>query len=68
MPTIYTTAGMPGYRPMEFKAFKNGLIMARVVGSGKLFSWGRWGTLAPGDTMTEFAKRKGLMKLKALSK
>ena len=51
---------MPGYRAMEFKAFKNGLITARVVESGKLFAWGRWGTLAPGDTMAEFAKREGL--------
>ena len=44
---------------MEFKALKCGIIMVRVVGSGELFSWGRWGTLAPGDTMREFAQRKG---------
>ena len=60
MTRIYTKATAPDYRAMEFKAFKNGLIVARVVGSGKLFSWGRWGTLAPGDTMAEFAKREGL--------
>ena len=60
---IYKTPAIPGFRSMEFKAFKNGLIMARVVGKGKLFTWGRWGTLERGDTMEGFAKRKGLLKL-----
>jgi len=59
---IYRTPEIPGYRSMEFKAFKNGLIMARVVGKGKMFTWGRWGTLADGDTMANFAKSKGLVK------
>lgn len=59
---IYRTPEIPGYRSMEFKAFKNGLIMARVVGKGKMFTWGRWGTLADGDTMETFAKSKGLVK------
>jgi len=27
MPTVYTTAGVPRYRPMEFKAFKNAEAM-----------------------------------------
>lgn len=60
--TIYVTQPIEGYRQMEFKAYKNGLIMARVAGTGKLFSWGRWGTLQEGDTMAAFAERKGLIK------
>jgi len=60
---IYKTPEVPGFRSMEFKAFKNGLILARVIGKGKLYTWGRWGTLEHGDTMEDFAKRKGLLKL-----
>ena len=42
--------GSGGMRGMEKKLQNNGVIMHRVVGQGKMFTWSRYGTLDPAKT------------------
>lgn len=53
-PIILTHGGTGSMRSMEKKLQANGVIMQRVVGTGKLFTWSRYGTVDPALTREQW--------------